>query len=91
MGGHALREDGLGNLSDLAALSVKGLYGWEGTEGTDERVWNGTAPEERTKLLRITALRLIEQQYHGRVFRRTLLTVIKEQSEADHDPDLWKD
>jgi hypothetical protein len=88
-------DEHFGTLDPLAVSSIKGLYGWppEGREGTDERVWNGTAAPDRVRCLSIAVARLEGEgrQYQGRLFRRILETVIGEQTGESHDPSIWED
>lgn len=69
-------------LDDVTAKSLKGLYGWNGAEGTDERVWNGTAAPDRVRCLSIAIDRLRGEgkPYNGKFFRAILVSVIQEQA-----------
>ena len=75
-----------GSLDDYAVAAIKGLYGWppDEREGTDERVWNGTALADRPRCIAIAIARLEGEgtAYHGKLFRQTLLSVISEQHES---------
>lgn len=74
-----------GSLEELTIRSLKGLYGWaaEGIEGTDEAVWpDGVVGDQRERCLQIAVQRLEGEgkSYNGRLFRRILETVIREQT-----------
>lgn len=74
------RDPVFGDLPSIAVRSIKGLYGWDGSEGTDERVWGDVKEAERPRLLAIAVQRLEGEgkAYQGLLFRRTLETVILE-------------
>lgn len=78
----ARAEEIFADLDDLAVKSIQGLYGWDGHEGTDERVWNGTAAPDRVRCLSIAIDRLRGEgrTYNGKFFRRILVSVIEEQA-----------
>ena len=79
---HTPRDEVFGNFDDLAIASIKGLYGWDDREGTDERVWGSTPTADRQRLIQIAVLRVEGegQKYNGVFFRSVLVKVVIEQS-----------
>ena len=70
---------------DFTLSKIRGLYGHNGSEGTDEKVWGGlTDKDDRNRYLLIAIDRLEGEKtpYQGRQFRRTLQSVIEEQAEG---------
>lgn len=83
------RDPVFGSLDDLVVRSIKGLYGWEDQEGTDEVVWpKDSTPKARQRCVAIAVQRLEGEgkQYQGRLFRSILSAVIAEQSTNGVDP-----
>ena len=82
---HTARDEVFGNFDDLAIASIKGLYGWDDREGTDERVWGSTPTPDRRRLIQIAVLRIEGEgkTFNGVFFRAVLLKVIAEQSTRD--------
>lgn len=77
------RDEVFGTLDDVTVAAIKGLYGWGGSEGMDERVWGGSKTlADRRRCLSIAVQRLQgeDMAYNGRLFRRILETVIAEQA-----------
>lgn len=87
----------LDDLDPNTLASIRGLYGWEDREGTDERVWGDTPKDDRPRLLRIAVQRLAGEgaRYQGKLFRRTLESVIAEQrgttKAGTEDLSHWED
>lgn len=84
------RDPTFGTLPDLAVRAIKGLYGWPPDDiiGTDELVWGSVAEfDVRRRCIQIATSRLEGEgrTYQGRLFRRTLQSVIAEQT-GDETP-----
>lgn len=83
------------NESEEPTEAVRGIYGWEGSEGTDPVLMKAfpDSTEERDRCLRIAWGRLQAEgkQYHGRLFRRILEAVIDEQSDDGEGGWLYDD
>ena len=79
-------------LDDFTLAKIRGLYGWQGAEGTDPILTKASDdPSTRDRYLTIAIDRLTTEgrEYQGRFFRRILEDVVKEQ--ADDGDDLWDD
>lgn len=74
-------DEVFGHQPPIVVKAIKGSYGWEGTEGLDERVWKGADGIDRKQCIAIAVMRLEAEgkKYHGRLFRSILQTVIEEQ------------
>lgn len=73
----------------MAVKAIRGLYGWDGQEGTDAAVWRKANGVNRDQCLTIAVTRLVaeEKAYNGRLFRRILESVIEEQK--DDGGETW--
>lgn len=72
--------------------ALKGLYGWEGTEGLDPVLMKSfDDPTERDRCLKIAVARLEAEgrDYNQRYFRRVLDTVITEQQNGETSDDFF--
>jgi len=77
---HTPRED----LDDFTVAKIRGLYGWDGSEGTDPVLVQAfTDPGDRDRCLSIAIARLEseEGEYRANWFRTILTKVVEEQSE----------
>jgi hypothetical protein len=74
--------------------SVRGMYGWQGSEGTDPLLLKALDdPKDRDRCLNIAIARMEAegQEYQGRFFRRILETVIAEQGATRNAiPSAWE-
>jgi hypothetical protein len=74
--------------------SVRGMYGWQGSEGTDPLLLKALDdPKDRDRCLSIAIARMEAegQEYQGRFFRRILETVIAEQGATRNTiPSAWE-
>lgn len=94
----AAREAVLGfdTLDAAVRTSIKGLYGLNGTEGTDEGVWSGIDDrDERRRLVEVAVVRWQAEghsRWNSRLFRRILETVVDESRKpVPSDPSIWDD
>ena len=88
---HTPRDPVFGTFDDLAIASIRGRYGWDDREGTDERVWGSTPTADRQRLIQIAVLRIEGEgkTFNGVFFRSVLLKVVAEQSGRVDDVAAW--
>lgn len=82
--------EGIETLPAAAQSAIRGLYGWEGRPGTQDRIWGDiTDWEERKRILETAVLRLVGEghEYRGNFFRGILRRVIAEETQKPHTYD----